>query len=92
MTLIQLQKVSLKPKDYKTLIKNSQLSVSKAFETSILRAKLPQKLFLSKTLIASEAKAMKSFIFLPLIKPLCSFETIFGRIFYNISASTLEMI
>jgi len=92
ITSIQLQKTSLKPNPLKTLRRKDQLSVSKAFDTSILCARLPPKLLLSRRLTASEAKAMQSLMFLPLMKPLCSLEMRFGRITDNLSAKIFEMI
>jgi len=62
------------------LSKNSQLKVSKALETSILRAKFPIKHLLSNTFIASEGSAVQSLIFLPLMNLLCSLDIKFGRI------------
>jgi len=65
---------------------------SNALETSILRARLPPKDFLSRTFTALEAKAIQSLIFLPLTKPLCSLDIIDGRITDNLSARTLGII
>lgn len=59
---------------------------------SIFIAKFPPKHFLSSTLTASEAKAIQSLMFLPLMKPFCSLDMVSGKILAYLSASTFVMI
>jgi hypothetical protein len=92
MTLIQLQKVSLKPKKFKTLRRKFQSKVSNALVISILRAKLPPKDLLCKRLAASEAMHKQSLMFLSWMNPFCSSEISEGIKEASLAAIIFEII
>ena len=66
--LIQLKKVSLKPKEANTSKIKSQLIVSKALQISSFKPTLPPQDFFSKQFRQFEAKTIQSCISLPLAK------------------------